>query len=238
MPSRFIFRMTQYQDLRQFFADGELRSKNHLLAQSCHQASYIEIVNRRNTSVIITPDGKVINEHVAFYFSPITAMAYTIHKKNVTLIDPQGNVLGPATMDDRVFFVANIEKIAKSNLDFWFSNVACNSLAPLPAFEKDIAKLEQHIDWSVFDENPIVGNIPEIGYSGVTKYQHNRDEPARYANRRQKRMAEFLIRDKVPINLFDCIITKNDSIKNAVECMMKGTGLEIPVFANAGCYFE
>lgn len=237
MPDRFIFRMTQYQDCARFFADGELRSKNHPQAQACHQASYGEIVSRRNTKAILTPDGKVINDHVAFYFSPMTSMAFTISKGNVQLVDPEGKYVCQATMDDRVFFVGNVKNFAGAGLPMWFSDIACNSLAPSPSFENDIGKIEQHVDWSVFDDGAIVARINEIGYGGVTHWFHNKDEPPRYANRSQKRMAEFLVRDAVPLNLFDCIVVKSDSIKAKVEGMMVGTGVALPVYTKTGCFF-
>lgn len=237
MPApRFIFRMTYYQDCARFFDDGELRSKHHHVGQPCHQTSYPDIVSRRGTQ-LATPCGRAINDHVAFYFSPMTAMAYTIHMGNVPLVSPDGVVLGKATMDDRVFFVANVEKIAKAGLPIWFSDIACNSLSPPPKYESDLAKIETHVDWSMFDDGYYTAQISEIGYSGVTRFFHDRDDPQRYANRSRKRMAEFLVRDAMPLSMFDCIITKTDWIKAQVESMMVGKGVALPVHVKTGCYF-
>lgn len=237
MPSpRYIFRMTHYLDCATFFADGELRSKNHGLGQPCHRTSYESIVNRRGTD-FKTPCGRPVNDHVAFYFSPLTSMAFTIAKGNVPLIGPAGAHLGMATMDDRVFFVANVEKFANAGLSYWFSDIACNSLSPPPNFDDDVGKIEGHVDWSLFDEFPMAASIAEIGYKGVTKYFADRDDPPRWANRSRKRMAEFLVRDAIPLSMFDCIITKTDWIKAQVESMMKRAGVALPVYTKSGCYF-
>lgn len=237
MPApRFIFRMTHYLDCARFFADGELRSKNHHDRQPCHQTSYSNIVSRRGTH-LTTPCGRAINDHVAFYFSPLTAMAFTIHRRNVPLIDPHGVDLGKATMDDRVFFVANVNKFANRQPPVWFSDIACNSLSPPPRFEFDVSKIETHVDWSLFDDGSYKAAIPEIGYTGVTQYFHDCDNPPRYANRSRKRMAEFLVPDAIHLSMFDCIITKTDWIKVQVERMMKGTGAALPVYTKSGCYF-
>ncbi|MDX1016377.1 DUF4433 domain-containing protein [Sinorhizobium medicae] len=237
MPApRFIFRMTHYRDCARFFADKELRSKNHNHAQLCHQTSYASIVNRRGTDYQ-TPCGRAINDHVAFYFAPLTSMAYTIYMGNVDLIDPDGVAQGKATMDDRVFFVAGVDKFADSQLPFWFSDIACNSKSPPPRFDSDLSKIETHVDWSLFDDGYYAAAIPEIGYTGVTRYCGNRDDPVRYQDRGRRRMAEFLVRDAIPLTLFDCIITKTDWIKAQVESMMHGTGVDLPVLAKRGCYF-
>jgi hypothetical protein len=229
--------MVYYEDCALFFADGELRCKNSNQAQLCHQTSHAGIVSRRGERGILTPSGAVVNDHVAFYFSPMTGMAFSIHRRNVPLVDPTGRDLGPATMDNRVFFVANVEKFRNANLTFWFSDIACNSLAPMPAFDNDLDNLEQHVAWDLFDDGSTVGRIAEIGYPGVTQWFHNKDTPVRYQNRSQKRMAEFLVQDAIPLSMFDCIVTKSDWIKTEVRRMMQGTGINLPVYSKPGCYF-
>ena len=237
LPERFIFRMVYYEDCALFFRDGELRAKNSPQNQKCHQTSHAEIVNRRGEQGILTPSGRVINDHVAFYFSPITGMAYSIHRGNVPLVDPKGTVLRQATMDDRVFFVANSNRFRDAGLTFWFSDIACNARAPLPKFDNNLDNLETHIAWDLFDELPIIAAVPEIGYSGVTRYFRNFDSPERYQSRSQKRMAEFLVQDAIPLSMFDCIITKSDWIREEIRRMMKGTGVDLPVHSKPGCYF-
>ena len=237
LPDRFIFRMVYYEDCAVFFRDGAIRSKNAQPQQPCHQTSYAQIVSRRGERGMLTPAGHVINDHVAFYFSPITSMAYTIHKGNVPLVSPSGRRLGQASMNDRVFFVANVKRFKDAGLEVWFSDIACNSMAPMPKFESDLNKLEQHVAWDLFDEDPKRAAIPEIGYNGVKNVFMNMDDPERYQNRSQKRMAEFLVKDAMPLSMFDCIITKSDSIKSEVRGMMKDTGVNLPVYSKPGCYF-
>ncbi len=237
LPKRFIFRMVDHRDCARFFKDGELRSKNHPQAQLCHQASYAEIVSRRGGPGLSTPAGHVINDHVAFYFSPLTGMAFAIHSGHVNSLSPDGALLGKATMNDRVFFVADVENFRDSGREYWFSNIACNSLAPAPSFTNNLDAIENHVAWDLFDESPIAGRITEIGYTGCTTWQHNRDDPPRYQNRKQKRMAEFLVRDAVPLSMFDCIICKSGLIKTAVEGMMQGTNVDLPIYVKPGCYY-
>jgi hypothetical protein len=50
-------------------------------------------------------------------------------------------------------------------------------------------------------------------------------------------MAEFLVKDAVPLSMFDCIVTRSALIKSAVESMMEATDIDLPVYAKPGCYY-
>ncbi|WP_192357689.1 DUF4433 domain-containing protein [Mesorhizobium mediterraneum] len=236
MPKRFVFRMTYVGDLPLFLADGELRAKNSQPPQDCHQTSHAGIVSRRGGVEMAMPCGGVVNDYVPFYFSPITAMSFSIHRGNVGLRDPQGNLLRQATMDDRVFFVSDVERFRNSGLTYFFSDIACNAVAPQPRYDNDLGRIEDHVDWSLFDDGSTVATIPEIGYEGVTQWFHDRDSPPRHQNRSRKRMAEFLVRDRMPLAFVDCIVTKSNQIRDVVAAAMNGSAWDIPVLVKPGCY--
>jgi len=205
--------------------------------QACHQTSYQEIVDRRGTAEFQMPCGGVVNDYVAFYFSPLTAFTFTIDRGNVNLRDLDGSILGSATSDDRVFLVANVEQFRNAGSELHFSDFPLNSQASLPTLENDLNKLESHVHWDVFDDAPKVARIPEVGFDGVCKYFADRDTPARYQNRSSKRMAEFLVKDAVSLNLIDCIIAKNGNIGENLQRRMDASNWNIPVYAKPGCYF-
>ena len=236
MP-RFVFRQVQSQDLALFLRDGEIRAKNHAAPQLCHQASYQEIVNRRGTNEFDIPTGGVVNDYVQFYFSPITGFAYTINQGNVALRSPSGEDLGTATDADRVFFVCAVESFSGSGLQYCFSNFPLNSRAPMPVVKTDLAELETHVHWGVFDEGPRCGHIPEIGYDGVCKFFFNQDSPPERQYRRQKRMAEFLVQGAVPLSHVACIIAKSTAMRDQLQQQVDASRWRIPVYAKPGCYF-
>jgi hypothetical protein len=237
LPERFIFRQFYYRDLARFLEDGEIRAKNHPTLQACHQTSYQQIVNRRGTAEFQLPGGGVVNDCVPFYFSPVTSFTYTIHQGNVPLVSPNGVTLGQAKSDERVFIVFKTEAFRNSNLEYYFSDYALNSMAPLPSIETDLGKLAQHVHWNVFDEAPYVAAIHEIGYQGVCQYFHNMTSPPTRQLRSQKRMAEFLIKTAVPLNLACCLIAKSAAISDKLHEMMAASHWEIPIFVKPGCYF-
>ncbi|TCS63685.1 DUF4433 domain-containing protein [Varunaivibrio sulfuroxidans] len=219
MTDRHIFRMMHFQNVERILQDGAIHAKN-FRTQPGYQISYENIVNKRGT-VYRTPAGDVVNDYVPFYFSPRTSMAHTISKENVPLRDPSGTKVGVANMDDVIFMVSHTSHFQNAALPFWFTDVACNSGAMVPEYKNDFSELQSHVEWSLFDETPTVATIPEISYNGVCRYFFDRDNPPEHSNRSTKRMAEFMVKDQVPLKFIDCIVTKNETIKQSVEAWIQ-----------------
>lgn len=184
------------------------------------------------------PGECVVNDYVQFYFSPLTAFTYTIMLRNIPLRSPSNEFLGQAQEVDRLFVVYRVDDLQHSILDLCFSNYALNSRAPMPVIERNIANLEAHVFWDVFDDHPMTGLIPEVGYNGVCKYFKDSANPIKYQNRSSKRMAEFLIKESVPINLACCIIAKTDEMGQKARTMIDASNVDIPVYVKPRCYFS
>lgn len=237
MPNRFAFRQVHFEDLPTFLGDGEIRAKNHVARQSCHQTSYQDIVNRRGTDEFVMPNGCVVNDFVPFYFSPITSFTYTIYMKNVPLVSPAGVELRKACEDDRIFLISSPQTLAGAGLFTCFSDYALNSRAPMPTIETDINKLEDHVHWDVFDDDPMVAPIPEVGYAGVCRYFNSLDRPVARMNRSSKRMAEFLVHSSVPLDKIMCIVVKSDAMRATLGGMMAASAWDIPILTKRECFY-
>lgn len=237
MPDRFIFRQVQADDLAMFLADSEVRAKNHHNPQRCHQVSYQEIIDRRGTDEFPMPLGGVVNDYVPFYFSPKTSFSYTIHMGNVPLHSPQGERLGQSSDSRRIFLVCKVGDVAQAGVGYCFSDFPLNSMAPQPSVITDIRLLETHVHWDVFDESPISGMIDEIGYGGVCSFFKNMDTPPSRQLRSQKRMAEFLVKNALPLELVTCIVVKTIELKEELQTVMDASQWHIPIYAKPGCYF-
>ncbi|WP_081624273.1 MULTISPECIES: DarT ssDNA thymidine ADP-ribosyltransferase family protein [unclassified Methylophilus] len=236
MPERFVFRQVDYRDLPIFLADGEVRSKNHSNPQVCHQTSYQNLVQRRGTNDFQLPFGGVVNDCVAFYFSPLTSFTCAIHRGRVQVIPPRGGVPTISRLEDRIFLVAKVSDLYGAQLQCCFSDYALNSTVPGPTIVRDPGMLESHIRWELFDENPIAGGIQEIGYVGSCQYFLNKDTPERYQRRGPIRMAEFLIRTAVPMSAFICVVAPNTKQQAIVRDMIQAAGYQLPVFSKPGCF--
>ena len=210
MAERFIFRQFDYRNVELFLRDGEIRARNHESPQRCHQTSYQSIVDRRSGTQYSLPCGGTVNDYVPFYFSPITPFAYTIALGNVDVTSPKGALLGKSRAEDRVFAVCKTRSFANSELQFCFSDVPLNS-GDLANISEDLTSLDTHVNWNVFDDDPMTAKIPEIGYGGVCQYFQSRNEE-HYKNRNKQRMAEFLVRKALPLNFIECFLAKNQTI--------------------------
>lgn len=237
MPNRFIFRQIHWDDLPTFLADGEIRAKNHVKPQECHQTSYSGIVERRGSNEFAMPEETVVNDYVPFYFSPITSFTFTIYKKNVQLVSPAGEYLRQACEDDRIFLVGRPDTFRGSDQFYCFSDHALNSNAPLPSIATDLDYLETHVHWEVFDEAHDKASIPEIGYPGVNRWFHNMASPAHRMTRSAKRTAEFLVKGVVPLAHIDCIIVKTDAMRDNLQIMLDASIWNIPIHTKRGCFF-
>lgn len=237
MPDRYIFRQVHYEDLPTFLADGEIRARNHSAPQRCHQTSYQDIVNRRGTGEFEMPNGCGVNDFVPFYFSPITSFTYTIYMKNVPLVSPAGVELRKACEDDRIFLVSSPQAFGGTGLFTCFSDYALNSRAPMPTIETDLTKLEEHVHWNVFDDDPRVATIHEIGYHGVCRWFQDRATPPERMTRSSKRMAEFLVHNAVPLDKIGCIVVKTDDMRARLGGMMAASAWNIPILTKRGCYY-
>lgn len=238
MPDRFVFRQVDYRDIPQFLTDGEVRSKNHPNQQACYQTSYQNLVQMRGTNQFQLPFGGVVNDCVAFYFSPLTSFTCTIHRGNVQVTSPIDGISTPSRLDDRVFLVAKVIDLYSAELQCCFSNYALNSTVPTPVIISELNMLENHINWTLFDENPSTGDIPEIGYGGSCKYFLNKDTPERYQRRKPIRMAEFLVKSAVPLKLFACLVTPNEQRRKLIQQQVYATGYTLPVFSKPGCFIS
>ena len=183
------------------------------------------------------PHGGVVNDYVPFYFSPLTSFTYTISRGNVDLRCPANNVLGKATDSERMFFVCDVESFAASPLQVCFSDLALNTAAPMPKIDANLANLSTHVEWDMFDDPPYRARIPEIGYTGVCEYFASRNPPQKYQIRSKQRMAEFLVKDAVPLSMVTCIIAKSEELKQHLQPIMDASHWDIPILVNSGCYF-
>jgi ssDNA thymidine ADP-ribosyltransferase, DarT len=228
--------MTYYRNLQKYLKDGAIYAKNSPSVQAGYRISLDDIVARRGSSIFTTPCESNVNDFVPFYFSPITKMAYTIHVGNVDLKAPSSESLGRANMDDVAFVVVDPSRLFASGRDCWFTDIACNSAIP-PVYENDPTKLESHVAWSLFDDTPSTAQINEIGYNGVCRWQHDRDEPLAYQQRSKKRMAEFLIKDHLRMDEVSCIVLKTVTYQKEMQSWVAAAGANTPVLVKPGCFF-
>ena len=131
--------------------------------------------------------------------------------------------------------VAKVDEVAAA-LPYKFTDAACNTAVP-PNIYDDVRDLENVVKWDLFDDGSIKGAIPEIGYSGSTKYCSDSDKDPRYHNRKKDRMAEFMIFERFPMSFCTAIITKTPVHAANISNAVRSNRLPIPVFCKPDCFF-
>jgi hypothetical protein len=135
-------------------------------------------------------------------------MMYKLHKGSVP------NYTGG--QDPLVYLVSSAEAVAAAGIPFVFSDGNC--AATVTCFSSDLAQLESVVDWEVMR---------------AQIWANNADDP----DRRRRRMAEFLVHQRVPIGCLSGIVVRRDMMKDRVEELLASSGTNLPVRTKASWYF-
>lgn len=221
--------MTHINNIATFVREGFIYAPSYR-KQKQWSTDYHEISNRRESML----GGE--NNNVAFYFSPITDMAFAVASgRKVKFRDYHNNIIGPSNSNDIVYMVMDIED-AVSNYSYKFTDQSYNSETRIPNIYLDWDNDKNKINWSLFNETPRKGRIPDIGYNGAGKYCNSRDEE-QWVLRGPIRMAEFWIQDKVDINHLKCFIVKEQDKKEQICDILRENGMDIAVYAEPDAFF-
>lgn len=163
--------------------------------------------NRRRIEVECGPGGKVC-DYVPFYFATRSPMLYSIIC---------GNVDGVSSDQSRLlYFVSSTEAAYDAELDCVFTDG--NAAVSITEFDHNPASLATLVDWEVMK---------------LTIWRNTDEDP----DRRRRRMAEFLIYDSAPLEIFSEIGVANSEIENEIAPMISDAGLSLRIRRRPGWYF-
>lgn len=155
----------------------------------------------------LAPYGCVV-DYVPFYFAPRSPMLYKLHKGGVP------NYSGG--QDPLVYLVSSAEAVAASGALFVFSDGNCAST--VTSFEGDLSQIESVVDWEVMR---------------AQMWANTADDP----DRKRRRMAEFLVHQRIPIECLSAIVVRHVTMKKQVEGLLASYGVDLPVSIKPGWYF-
>ncbi len=92
----------------------------------------------------------------------------------------------------------------------------------------DLARLDR-IAWDLITEDPCL--------DGFCKYWNSRLDVPRYAMRMEKRQAEFLVRERVPLARFTRIGVVDVAKQREVASVLQRGGVNLPVEVKPAWYF-
>jgi hypothetical protein len=161
---------------------------------------------RRNCLVTVPPGGVVAN-YVPFYFAPRSPMMNSIYHGNVDTY--RGGC------DELIYLCTTLERIDRLGLP-WVVTSRNARLQPAD-FTSSWDELHDHVDWDLMKQR-MWNNIPD------------------YHDRKERRMAEALVHERVPWEAIQAIGCRSESVASRVRDQL-GASDAVQVAARRGWYF-
>lgn len=163
--------------------------------------------HRRQILVGLAPGGTVA-DYVPFYFAPRSPMLFKLFK---------GSVVGYTEgQDPLIYLVTTVEDIVAAGMRSLFSDGNC--AAAVTQIYGDLSKLNSVVDWTLMR---------------ATMWNNTADDP----DRMRRRMAEFLVHERVPATCLAGIAVRTQAMRTRVEGILTAHAVELPVRVRPSWYF-
>jgi hypothetical protein len=164
-------------------------------------------VRRRQVRVPLAPFGCVA-DYVPFYFANRSPMLFKLARGGVpSYTDGQ---------DPLIYLVGTAEHIADAKLRYLFSDGNC--AASVTQLFDDLRHLGTAVDWPLMR---------------ARMWNDTADDP----DRMRRRMAEFLVHERVPVRCLAGIAVRAPAVKRQVMTILADHGISLPVQIRPGWYF-
>jgi len=215
-----LFHITAVENLDKICEAGSLVSKN-LCAEV--GIDYQNIAHRgaqgaRAIRALPDPPGGVIHDYVPFYFAPRSPMLSAIENGKVKDCHWR--------QADIVHFETTVSNICSDGREFVFYDR--NATLPYSEPYTDLARLDV-IAWDLLMDSPSL--------DGYCKYFFDRPSVPKHADRMEKRQAEFLVKDVVPLEQFTRVGVIDEQRAVEVIAIFARNRVKLPVQVMRNWYF-
>jgi ssDNA thymidine ADP-ribosyltransferase, DarT len=216
-----LFHITVIDNLAAIFEQGALlcKARSQAVGIDYQNIAHAGAQGVRASKAVIDPPGGYIHDYVPFYFAPRSPMLMAIHGGKVQACHYQQN--------DIVYFELLVRTLVDAKQEFVFYDR--NATKDYSQAFTDPHKLKDVVDWELLTEAPTL--------DGFCKYFQDRHEPAKYMDRMEKRQAEFLVKDQVPLAGFIRIGVINEEKASVVRNIMARYAVNLPVQVMPDWYF-
>ena len=215
-----LFHITAIGNLRAICRQGALLAKNAVAAAGVNYQNIAHggAQGARAAKAVPVPPGGTVHDFVPFYFAPRSPMLSALH---------HGKVAGcQVPQQDIVHFETTVDRVTGAGEAFAFFDRNA-TLAYSKAYN-DLEQLDA-VAWDLLTEPPTL--------DGFCKYFQNRHQEARYVDRMERRMAEFLVRDGVALSRFVRLGVCTPAKAVQVQAVLDAAGVGLQVEVKADWYF-
>lgn len=191
----YIVHVTSLNNLASIWSEGALvAASRQATSIKVDELGSSEIKAHRETKVVPCSEGGVVADYVPFYFSARSPMLFFAHT---------GNPLSPFKegQAELVHVVSHVDVIAEMNQPYAITDR--NAALGYAAFADDLSHLDSLVDWTLQDQ----------------KYWHN--TPAE-PDRMERRMAEFLVHERCPVDAIRGLVVIDVAHQNRVHDALIG----------------
>lgn len=219
-PTR-LFHITAIANLQAIFAAGALVSKNRGAAAGINyqNIAHAGAQGARAVRAVPNPPGGLVHDFVPFYFALRSPMLFAING---------GRVAGcPWRQGDIVHFettVQNVTGVGQAHV-FYDRNATLAFSTPYTA----LANLDTAVAWDLLTEAPQL--------DGFCAYWQNRAAVDRYADRMERRQAEFLVKDRAPLHCMTRLGVIDAARQAQVQALLIQAGVGLTVDIMPSWYF-
>jgi hypothetical protein len=216
-----LFHITAIANLPAICQGGALVSKNRgaTAGVAYQNIAHAGAQSARAVRRVPNPPGGLVHDFVPFYFAPRSPMLSAIHAGKVVGCDLR--------QEDIVHLETTVAQAAAEGEDVVFYDRNATLAFSTPYTE--LARLKDAIAWDLLTEQPQL--------DGFCKYFMNRHTPERYADRMERRQAEFLVRNRVPLTHFGRVGVCNAQKAAQVQAVLDGARVPLRAEVIPDWYF-
>lgn len=209
-PRHLVMHFTHVRNLEGILDAGGLLSDNSVDRGSALQVEAADLsikASRKGIPIKCSPGGCVA-DYVPFYFAPRSPMLFKLARGGVpTYTDGQ---------DPLIYMVSSVETIAAAGLPWLFSDGNC--AAQVTEVFNDLRLLDSKVDWEVMRAT-VWKNTAEDG------------------DRMRRRMAEFLVYERVPLSCLVGVAVRTVAMRHQVAAALDHREIALPVGVQRGWYY-
>lgn len=209
-PRHLVVHFTHLRNLPGILAAGCLQADSRVHRQSALvvEAADLEIKNSRRVIAVTLPPFGCVADYVPFYFAPRSPMLFKLARGGVpTYTEGQ---------DPLIYLVSSVGTVVEAGLSVLFSDGNC--AATVTQIFGDLGLLDSVVDWQVMR---------------ARMWNNTAEDP----DRMRRRMAEFLVYERVPVTCLYGIVVRTQGMKEQVERMLAKHVHGLPVKVRPDWYF-
>ena len=217
-----LFHITAIDNLEMICQQGALlsKTKSQQLGLLYNNIAHSGAQGARAVKTVTDPPGGLVHEFVPFYFAPRSPMLSAIHNGRVQNCNYD--------QTDIIYFETTIEYALHRGLEnFVFYDR--NATLDYSQCFTDLNQLASSVDWLTMTESPRL--------DGFCKYFMNTHANPRYVDIVEKRQAEFLIKEHVPLDWMTRIGVSDEAKALVAQSILAQNNVNLAVDIMSDWYF-